>query len=173
MYARRQGRIFNLYSEPIADFDNPPDDFLIGTEKFESLEQFKQKYPTVPVAEKQVAEPPSASGERRMSPGQLIGIMAGLGMGADKIEKLMSQKAGVVQTAPLPAPEPQHFSTATDQAMLSEFKLLLARHYADTKNHSAKVNATAVANFILKVAPHLREQLEAAKQSFTEEEFKL
>jgi hypothetical protein len=56
---------------------------------------------------------------------------------------------------------------------LQEFKILLAKYYANEQDTKAKIEVQAVGNFILALAPDMAPELQAAKDSFTKPRFNL
>lgn len=184
----RQGRVYNLYSEPITDTNELPHDYLVGTFLADSEEHFRAQSGYKGEILQKVT--PANEHPRRMSSEALRAQMAGLpGMTEDKLNHIMKGNSGTVKVQPEESEtsraQPEEYRSyhteigrdyaemEAQEKALQEFKLLLARYYANRKDEGVRTSCQAVGGFILRLWPDLKERLEEAKKSLEEPEFKL
>lgn len=177
----KSGRIYNIYSMGVSDVENPPHNALIGTVRAENDSDFRAQtgYRGIILDKNANVKPNEVE---PVSASQVAGFVKEMGLDPNKVNGL--QEGVVPASAPKPA-SPEEYRTIQTQIgevyagkdiqdkAINEFKLMLARHFANPKDERVKIATQSIGNFILKLWPDLKDDLEAAKVSMKQDEFSL
>lgn len=174
---------------PFSDYDSPPE-FTFPQTYNEGDLRATYRGCTFKFIEKVRKEPPTVqplTREQRIQHGLAMQL-------SPEDQKLMAEKSSAPKPsmlpgllAALPALMAAKQSIPTDQSEVAkvidaahdqdkavqEFKILLARYYANTKDSSAKIAVESVGSFLLALWPSLADKLQEAKASFEKPRFSL
>lgn len=154
---------------PLAGFSDEPLGALAQTFK---IDEIMRMYPNCRIVkhEKYTPEPPTVPNVER---GAVNAMLNKLGEG-------IPPEVTSVETTPT-QPKTEEAPTVgmvieansiLNQAM-QEFRILLAKYYANTEDVKSKIEVQAVGNFILALAPDMADELQKAKHSFEKPSFSL
>jgi len=155
-----------------SDYENPPEDF--GFPMMMQVAEAKQRYGEENIVWIDPPKQPQAVVETSKNvPEHVLKQMLEMqGVSQTEINKALAKPAGVVKVAPKEIAQVVEGAKVQEQA-LQEFKVLLARYYANPKDERSKIAAEAVGNFVASLWPELVEKLSEAKQSFEKPKFSL
>lgn len=180
VYVRKLGNCCTLYTNesgqsiPFEDVDNPPEFYnLIQTMSYDQLLASFPKGTRF-----RFIEPPKRdeSSAKRLDASQLRQHMQGLDIPQEEIDKMLAAPIG---TSKAVLEEPPRLMVEFKQEgedmtkVLTEFRILMAKHVANPANPDIKKEVTAVANFLLGCWPELEPKLVEAKEAAFKPKFSL
>lgn len=191
-WVRKQGEVCTYYQDetgrsiPFDNYEQPPEFYsLIQTLSYTEMKA-AEKHHKVHYIERPRREEREGADPTRLSAAQMRPILEGMGKSQEEIEKLLAPRTEVSKPIVIPTAEavPLPYVVNTNQQTVDleeiemkeqikqEFRMLLVKYEA-TKSAEDKAEAQAVANFILRVAPEMEQELVALKEAASKPRFTL
>jgi len=174
LHVKRKGSIGTFYCDfdgrplALANYDDQPPDGLGQTLNINELPQrfpgwniiFHDAPETKPIEVKPV------------SSDKVAALLQKLGIATEKIDAVLNPSLAKSETVQTMAAQVIESNNLMDKA-LQEFKVLLAKYYADVMNPDTKLEVQAVANFLIAINPEIESELKKAKDNFIRPKFSL